>query len=431
MKQITEHIEGNNLLPNYQSAYRRFHGVETAMIKMYHDLLNSVDKSKVTLVVMIDLSAAFDTIDIQIALDILQTDFGIQGTPLNWIKSYLSQRTMKVTIGSSSSDSIDLKYGVPQGSCAGPVIFTMYVAALRKVVRQYPTDLYGYADDHKLAFRFQAGNLHEEAIVLQHLNECLADIINWMTSFKLKMNNSKTEITSIVYGTKQQLAKVNLTSVDVGGCTVHCVNKVRDLGVLMNNALNFDRHIQKKCQISHVQLRNLKDIRNNLSQKSIQILVHGLVHSHLDFCNALFADLPAYQLDRLQRVQNHAARVVMNATYEERSIDLLKALHWLPIRARIMFKILVLVFRVHQGYAPLYIQSLFKRNTKCYRLRSTSDIQFEIPKTRIKIADRSIAIVGPKWWNGLPLNLKTAKNENVFRKNLKTYLFQRFFEHSN
>ena len=98
------------------------------MIKVYHDLL---DKNKVTLVVMIDLRAAFDTIDIQMALDILQTDFGIQGTPLNWIKSYLSQKTIKVTIGSSSSDSIDLKYGVLQGSCAGPVIFTMYVAALR------------------------------------------------------------------------------------------------------------------------------------------------------------------------------------------------------------------------------------------------------------------------------------------------------------
>jgi len=71
-----------------------------------------------------------------------------------------------------------------------------------------------------------------------------------------------------------------------------------DLGVLMNNALNFDRHIQKNGQISHVWLRNLKDIRNNQSQKSIEILVHGLVHSHLDFCNALFSDLPAYQLDR-------------------------------------------------------------------------------------------------------------------------------------
>jgi len=188
LKQITEHIEGNNLLPSYQIAYRRFHGVKTAMIKIYHDLLDSVDKSNVTLVVMIDLSAAFDTIGIQMALDILQTDFGIQGTPLNWMKSYISQRTMKVTIGSSPTDSTDLKYGVPQGFCAGPVIFTMYVAALRKVVRQYLTDIYGYADDHKLAFRFQAGNQHEEAIVLQHLNECLADIINWKTSFKLKMN---------------------------------------------------------------------------------------------------------------------------------------------------------------------------------------------------------------------------------------------------
>ena len=156
----------------------------------------------------------------------------------------------------------------------------------------------------------QAGDAQSETIVIKLLSECLQDIIFWINQKKLKMNNSKTEI--ILYGTNQQLAKVNISSVNVGGIDVKCVDHVRDIGVLMENNLSFDRHIRKKCQIAHIQLRNLKGIRKHLSTKSTEVLVHGLIHPHIDFCNGLFSDIPAYQIDRLQKVQNKAARIVSN-----------------------------------------------------------------------------------------------------------------------
>ena len=131
-------------------------------------------------------------------------------------------------------------------------------------MQKYPADLYGYADDHKIAFKIQSGNAQNETTVLQQLNSCPNEIIQWMKSFKLKMNQSKTEI--IIYGSRQQLAKLNITSVNVGGYDVKCVDHVRDLGVTMTNTLNFDHHIQKKCQIAHVQLRNLRAIRKHLTQ---------------------------------------------------------------------------------------------------------------------------------------------------------------------
>ena len=138
---------------------------------------------------MIDLSAAFDTVDIPIVLQILQEDFGIKGTPLNWVKSYLTERTMKVIVDNASSNTEQLQFGVPQGSCAGPVIFTMYIAVLNKVVQKYPAELYGYADDHKIAFRIQAGNAQNETNVLQQLNYCPNDTILWVTNVKLKLDN--------------------------------------------------------------------------------------------------------------------------------------------------------------------------------------------------------------------------------------------------
>ena len=247
---------------------------------MYHNLLESIDSGNVTLVVMIDLSAAFDTIDIPSLLQILHADFGIQGIPLKWVESYLTNRSMRVAIGQSVSETEPLQYGVPQGSCAGPVLFTLYIAALNQLMNKYAADLYGYADDHKVAVQIRAGNEQCEASVLSQLQLCLNDIITWMTKYKLKMNNSKTEI--IAYGTRQQLAKLNISSINVGGHEVKSVSHVRDLGVHMSNTLNFEYHTQKKCQIAHIQLRNLKVLRKHLTQKSTEILVHGLIHSHID-----------------------------------------------------------------------------------------------------------------------------------------------------
>jgi len=107
---------------------------------------------------------------------------------------------------------------------------------------------------------------------------------------------------------------------------VKCVDHVRDMGVLFDAHLNFDRHIRKKCQIAYSQLKNLRSIRYYLSQKSTEILVHGLVHAHIDFCNELFTEVPSYQINRLQRLQNQAARLVLN-TYDQPSSSLLKYIH--------------------------------------------------------------------------------------------------------
>ena len=133
------------------------------MLQMYGDILESVDLNIVTLVVMIDLSAAFYTIYIPSALQLMQDDFGITNTALRWIESYLTDRIMKVKIGNASSDTLPLHSGVPQGSCAGTVIVTMYIAGLNRVVQNYSADLHGYADDHKVSFIIKAGNQQIES----------------------------------------------------------------------------------------------------------------------------------------------------------------------------------------------------------------------------------------------------------------------------
>ena len=189
-------------------------------------------------------------------------------------------------------------------------------------------------------------------IFLQQLNECLKDIIQWMIKYTLKMNNSKTEI--IVYGTKQQFAKVNISSENVDGIEVKCVDHLRDLGVLMENNRSFDKHIRKKCQIAHVQLRNLKGIRQHLSKINCDLgtWTNSLTRRFLQWTIFRYSCLSD---KHTPESSNQAARIVTSSLFDQPSTEILKALHWLVVKARIIFKILVIDFRIVQGTALTYI----------------------------------------------------------------------------
>ena len=329
-------------------------------------------------------------------------------------------------INTSTPETSKLLYGVPQGSCAGPVIFTLYIAALNKIVEKYSPTLYGYADDHKLAVAFKAGNSDQESAIVCDLESCLDDIGTWMAQNKLKMNNSKTEI--IVYGNKQQLSKVRTSKMNICGSVVECVDTVRDLGVWMQSSLTFDTHIKKKSQIANYQLHNLKTIRPFLSKQSTEILVHGLVHSHLDFCNALFIEQPAYQIDKLQKIQNRAARIVTMSRYDQPAMPLLQSLHWLPVRFRVRNKIISLVFQCINNTAPLYLRHLLAMDSSAvYSLRNKGGLVLKIPKYRTKRAERSFSVAGPRFWNALPMELRAITGQDHFRKALKTHLFKQAF----
>ena len=124
--QLIDHLKTNNLYEKYQSAYRALHSTETALLRVQNDLLQAVDNHGGAIHVLLDLSAAFDTIDHKKLLNILDTSFGIRGDALKWFESYLSDRQQTVQIGNEFSKSNTLNYGVPQGSVLGPILFTIY-----------------------------------------------------------------------------------------------------------------------------------------------------------------------------------------------------------------------------------------------------------------------------------------------------------------
>ena len=195
------------MFPEFQSAYRKYHSTETALLRMRNDILVSMNKQQVTLLVFLDLSAAFDTVDHDILLWRLEYKFGIKDQPLTWFKSYLSNRSHRIVIGSAKSDSFHLKFGVPQGFCLGPMLFSLYTSELFDVISQHLPTANSYADDTGIYLAFNPNDDSDQDAAIAAMEACLCDIRSWMINDKLMINDSKTEF--MLTGTKAQLSSSN------------------------------------------------------------------------------------------------------------------------------------------------------------------------------------------------------------------------------
>ena len=183
--QIHGHLVCNNLYPVAQSAYRRNHSTETALLKVMNDILLNMNKQHVTILVLLDLSAAFDSVDHSTLFNRLSSKFGLNGTALAWFRSYLSGRSQRVSVRGAVSDKFDLRYGVPQGSCLGPLLFTTYASTMFDVVEKHLPTVHCYADDSQLYISFSPKAHSGQADAVASMEHCIQDIRQWMSQDRL------------------------------------------------------------------------------------------------------------------------------------------------------------------------------------------------------------------------------------------------------
>ena len=305
--QLQSYLVKNNLFPTLQSAYRPNHSTETALLKIKNDILMNMDKQHATLLILLDLSAAFDTVDHQILLNRLRTEFGVSGKVLDWFASHLSNRSQKVTVDGVLSDWFGIDFGVPQGSCLGPLLFVIYSSKLFNIVNKHLPNVHAYADDTQLYLAFKPGNHANKTAAVSSIKSCIRDLQNWMLIDKLKLNPDKTEF--LILGTRQQLEKVITSHLVVGESRICPSTKVKNLGSWFDPNLDMVSHINNICSSPFYYLYNIRRIRKYLSCQSTTSLIHAFITSKLDYCNNLLYGLPTIHISKLQRVQNAAARL--------------------------------------------------------------------------------------------------------------------------
>ena len=420
--QILDHLKFNSLLEKHQSAYRKFHNTETALLKIQNDLLLSADNKEISIIALLDLSAAFDTIDHHILLQRLNSTFGFEGNVLKWFNCYLTNRTQKVKINDLESNSQPLLYGIPQGSILGPIIYTLYTTPLGNIIRNHNLNYHMYADDTQLYLSIEPANIHD---LIFSLENCIKDVKNWMTANKLKLNDEKTEV--ILCNPKKY--DVDVSEIKVGNDIVKFTESAKNLGVYFDEDLSMDTHFVNISKAVYLEIRRLKQMSKFVSESSLKTLAASFILSRFDYCNALFKNLKKSQLDKLQKLQNFAARVILGKSLYDHITPCLVQLHWLPIKFRVDYKIGLLVFKCLNGLAPPYLSEMIEIYTPSRNLRSSNLFLLKTKVTKYKtLGDRSFSYTAPTVWNSLPLELRQEKSISIFKKKLKTFYFKLAFE---
>ena len=425
---LNEYMDRHDLHDVLQSAYKVGHSTETALLKIQNDIRCMVDEHGAAILVLLDLSAAFDTVDHDILLGRMRDLLGIQGTALEWFRSYLSGRMQCVVINGIRSSPKPLAYGVPQGSVLGPLLFLIYILPLGALLKASNIKRHGFADDKQVYMALRGpgnavGILHQ----CHELETNLSDIHQWLSDNKLKGNPDKTE--AAVVGTLQSLRSLELQSINVAGAEIRLSKvPIRNLGVLFDSALSMDPHVRGVVRSTSYHLRNIGIVRKLLTEDATKRLCQSIVLSRIDYCNSILAGISESSLDKLQLVQNRAARMVTRTKIRNHITPVLMKLHWLPVRQRIKYKVLVLAFRAFHGLAPSYLNALIKPYVPSRSLRSETGSLLVVPSFRLKtFGGRAFSTCAPRLWNNLSPSLRQETDFNCFRKNLKTYLFREHF----
>ena len=428
-----EHMRVNGLFPELQSTYHQHHSTETALLKVKNDLQLAMDKGQVTLLLLLDLSSALNTVEHEILLERLRSTIGLRGKVLSWFESYLKGRSQLVSINGTLSKPFDLKCGDPQGSCLGPLLFTIYVNKLFQILKHHLPSVHTYADDTQLYLSFKPSDSSSEVEAVSALQKCICDVRAGMRQDQLMLNDDKTEF--LIIGTRQQLSKVSIQSMMIGQTEVSPVASARNLGTWFNTHLDMGTHITKTCSSALYYLYNLRHIRKYLSRESTEKLVHAFISSRLDYCNSLLYGILEYQIIKLQRVMNASARLIYRVHKFCHITPLLAELHWLPVRSKIHYKILLTTFKILHGLSPKYLLNLIsiQQPSSYYLRRNDNGCLLERPsvKTKKTLGDRAFQVAAPFLWNKLPRSACEATSLESVKILIKTFLFKESFQLSS
>ena len=426
-QQLVHFLNSNGLVDPLQSAYRVGHSTETALLKIKGDIDRALDSGQGVILILLDMSAAFDTIDHGVLLSRLR-GLGVNGMALDWCQSYLTLRTQAVVIDGNKSAPKPLTCGVPQGSVLGPLLFSLYIQPLGAIIDQHSKMRHGFADDIQLYATFEPTVPGLLAAIFK-AEDCVRDVREWLAPNHLQCNDGKTEF--LVIASKYRMSRLQpLPTIQIGAASVRASSQVRNLGA------QFDAHLSMSPQVSSVvksvyfQISRLAKVRRYLTDATCARIINALITTRLDFQNSLLLGLPDCEISRLQRAQNSAARLLTGTRRREHITPILKTLHWLPVRQRIDYKILLTVHNVlHRETSPGYLQEFLRLRSSARGLRSSADPWLlAIPMTKTQYGDRSLGVMAPRLWNSLPAEMRCHTDTNTFKKTLKTYLFRNIFD---
>ncbi len=266
-KQLTDAFNTHNIFNKFQSGFRQKHSTGTALLRVSNDIMMASDAGECSVLVLLDLSSAFDTVDHGIMIDRLRQWVGISGSALDWFTSYLSVQSFSVSVDPYSSASAALSCGVPQGSVLGTVLFALYVLLLGIIINKFKGISYHcYVDDIQLYISFKPDNTDKLSV----LHDCLSAINDQMASNFLQLNAKKTEVVIIAADSiRSNIIKCT------GSLSFAVRSNLRNLCVIFDQSVLFDHHVKLFSSPCFYHLRNSAKLRPVVSQFEMEMLIHA------------------------------------------------------------------------------------------------------------------------------------------------------------
>jgi hypothetical protein len=379
--------------------------------------------SEYSVSIFLDLSAAFDTIDHEKLLQILHDELGIGGAALQWFKSFLVGRTQRVKIETEYSDSLGVPCGAPQGSVLGPPLFNINVRSQPKVFQHCKFNTSSFADDSNgrrsfaLSFQFQ--------VLKNDVPNCMQQIVQWSHAHFMKINPDKTELLLLYPPSLNK--EVVIKGIIFEGQCIRFSEFVKNVGVWIDKNLDMKNHVSNIVSHCYKILKNIGSIKKNLERYQVENLVHAVITSRLDYCNSLLLNINKEHLFKLQKMQNSAARLVLGRQRRKSARSALRELHWLNVEARIIFKVLLLVFKVIKGQCSNNLSFEFKS----FNGRPDDFLLLKTPNYKTKYGRRIFAHSGSHLWNAFPVDIRIVEDIEIFKKKKKTLLFNGYEDLKN
>ena len=420
--QIVAYLLKHDLLDPYQSAYRKNHSTFTALLKITDDILDSIDDSDVTLMIFLDFSKAFDTVNHRILIEKLKI-LGFQNNTCEWINSYLSNRYQRVVVGEDASDWIHIINGVPQGSILGPLLFTILVSDMRCHI--WDGTYHQYADDTDLLFETSVELVND---TIAKANNVLEKINTYCRDNFLTLNAGKTKF--MFFGSRPALKKLDgivLNDLKIENEILERVKVAKNLGVSFDELLSWRKHINLNISKAVGSFINLSRFKRFLNTKSKVLLCDSIILSRFNYCDAVYQNIDICLQKKVQKIQDMCCRFIFNVkkfdhcNYEE----MRKKLGWLSMKQRRELHSLTMMYKILHGLAPNYLQDLFTYQKDIHNLntRGSQNDNIWIDKSiKSKIHRDSFKYHTACQYNELPKNIRDCKSVNSFKLNLTKLL---------
>ena len=410
--QLTSFLETNKLLSNTQHGFRPKLSTTTALTSITDKIYHNMDNKQISLLTLCDLSKAFDSVSHPILLQKLSK----VNIDRFWFVSYLENRTQCVRLQNTKSSQLNVKFGVPQGSILGPILFNIYVNDLSNYISN--CTLVQYADDTQFLHSGKIDSLQE---ILNKTTATLTGARDYFLKNGLQLNTTKTQC--IFIGSRQYISQIpSDVAIHIGDTIVKPSISVKNLGIYMDSHLSFNIHINELCKKVMGVLIYINRIKENFDENTRHIIVQSLALSLINYGNIIWGTACNTHISKVQKMQNFAAKVIDGKARKfDHVTPLLNELQWLTIEKQIVFDTAVTVYKSVRGLFPDHLLS-FPSVNSVTQSSTRQRNNLYIPKANTDSGARSLAVRGPKTWNSLPEHVKASNTTATFKKRLCNHL---------